>query len=115
MGASGEGPRVIIENFNYLLGPFAALGMIVVLCRWVFSTSHRDRRPASRVPAQAGDGDYGLLVRVATVRAQEDADLLRGVLAQAGIRGTLATDADGALSLLVFRDDALRAKDLVAS
>ncbi|MCW2607479.1 MAG: hypothetical protein JWO60_2172 [Frankiales bacterium] len=102
-------------DFSSLLAPFVALAIVLGLCRWVFSTSHRDKRAVARRSVPVSTGDYGLLVPVATVRAQEDADLLRGVLAQAGIRGTVAAAPDGGLSLLVFRDDAGRAKDLVSS
>lgn len=106
------------NSYSFLFGPvvaMAALGLIVLLCRWVFSTSHRDQRVAQRRTAAVSAADFGLLVPVATVRAPEDAELLRDVLKQAGIRGTVAASPDGALSLLVFRDDALRAKDLVRS
>lgn len=106
------------NSYSFLFGPLvamAALGLIVLLCRWVFSTSHRDVRVAQRRTGATASGDFGLLVPVATVRTPEDAEVLRGVLKQAGIRGTVAASPDGGLSLLVFRDDALRAKDLVRS
>jgi hypothetical protein len=53
-------------------------------------------------------------VPIATVRTRDDAEMLRGVLAGAGIRCTVAADATGA-DVLVFRADALRARDLVSS
>ena len=108
---------MIVSSYHFLLGPLvalAALGLIVLICRWVFSTSHRDDRLARRLEKARTAGDYGLLVPVATVRTREDAELLRGVLRDAGIRGTVADAADG-LVVLVFRADALRARDLVAS
>ena len=106
------------NSYSFLFGPVvavAALGLLVLLCRWVFSTSHRDDRTAQRRAKAMSSGDFGLLVPVATVRAPEDAEVLRGVLKDAGIRGTIAAAPDGGLSLLVFRDDALRARDLVSS
>jgi hypothetical protein len=109
---------VIVSSYHYLLGPVvavAALGLIVLMCRWVFSTDHREDRTARRREKAVSAGDYGLLVPVAHVRVQEDAELLRGVLREAGIRGTVAADPDGGLSVLVFRHDALRARDLVSS
>ena len=109
---------MIVSSYHYLLGPLvalAALGLIVLMCRWVFSTSHRDDRLAQRRAKAVTSADYGLLVPVATVRASEDAELLRGVLKDAGIRGTVAASPDGGLALLVFRADADRAKDLVTS
>ncbi|MFL6136930.1 MAG: hypothetical protein ACJ74O_03930 [Frankiaceae bacterium] len=79
-------------------------------------------RPAARDRDDAA-GDYGLLVTVATVPTRDDAEMLREVLAANGIRATVATappdDAGRAgrapLRVLVFPDDAARARDLVAS
>ncbi len=108
---------MIVSSYHYLLGPLVAavaLALIVLMCRWVFSTSTRDRRNAeARARAQAA-GDYGLLVPVAVVRTQEDADLLRDVLRDAGIRGTIAAAPSGGLAVLVFRADATRASSLVS-
>jgi hypothetical protein len=108
---------VIVSSYHFLLGPLVAavaLGLIVLMCRWVFSTSSRDQRVAQqRARAQAA-GDYGLLVPVAVVRTQEDADLLREVLRAAGIRGTVAASTGGGLAVLVFAADAARASSLVS-
>ena len=86
-----------------------ALGLIVLICRWVFSTDHRAAPSAPK-----GRPDYGLLEPVSVVRTQEDADMLRGVLRDAGIRGTV-TETDGAFVVLVFRTDAVAARSLVRS
>jgi hypothetical protein len=109
---------VIVSSLHYLLGPLvalAALGLIVLMMRWVFSTDARDARAAQRREERRAAGDYGLLVPVARVRTREDAELLRGVLREAGIRGTVAPDEDGRLAVLVFPADAYRARDLVSS
>ena len=107
------------NSYSYLVGPmvaFVALGVIVLLCRWVFSTSTRDARTAARAEAVKSRGDYGLRVPIATVRTADDGAMLAGVLREAGIRCTLTRGAEpGEHSLLVFRDDALRARDLVSS
>ena len=112
---------MIVSSYHYLAGPLvtvAALGVIVLMCRWVFSTSHRDERTARRTAAAASAagrrGDFGLLVPVATVRTAADAEMLRAVLKDAGIRCTVAADSNGA-EVLVFRADEVRAKDLVSS
>ncbi len=112
---------MIVSSYHYLQGPLiavAALGLIILMCRWVFSTSHRDQRAARRTAAVAGSasrrGDFGLLVPVATVRTSADAEMLRTVLTDAGIRCTVAADRQGA-EVLVFRADAVRARDLVSS
>ena len=106
-----------VSSYHFLIGPLiavAALGVIVLICRWVFSTSHRDDRTARRLAALQSRGDYGLLVPITTTRTADDAAMLRGVLQDAGIRCTTGLAADGGgTELLVFRADAGRARDLV--
>lgn len=100
-----------VSSYHFLEGPLiavAALGVIVLICRWVFSTD----RPAPKPPASKGD--FGLLEPIAVVRTLDDATMLRSVLLDAGIRGTVA-DAAGGFAVLVFRDDASRARQLVRS
>ena len=103
------------ENIGGVLVAVLAMVVLVLLCRWVFSTSTREQRTAARLAKARSRGDYGLLVPVATVRTEEDAVLLRDVLRQAGIRGTVAEgETDGERVVLVFRADADRARDLVS-
>lgn len=105
----------MLHGYHYLLGPVAALcavGVLVLISRWAFGTGTRS--PAARRPA--GPPDYGLLVPVATVRSSEDAEMLRDVLATAGIRATVAAQTPGrGFALLVFPDAAPQARDLLAS
>lgn len=104
---------MVVSSYHYLVGPLVALGalgVILLLCRWVFSAP---KQAATARPA-ASTTDYGLLVPIATVRTADDADMLRAVLQQAGIRCTVAAGAEGA-EVLVFRADALRARELVSS
>lgn len=104
------------ENVSGPLVALLAMGVLVLLCRWVFSTSTRDQRTAARLAKAKARGDYGLLVPVASVRTEEDAALLREVLLQAGIRGTVAEgNVPGERVVLVFRADADRARTLVSS
>jgi len=118
----------VVSSFHYLLGPIvaaAALGILVLICRWVFSTDHRStvhRSPDHRSTV-LGDRstrrrdkalttrDYGLLVPLATVRTREDADMLRDLLRDAGIRAGISDD----LELLVFSKDLSRARALVST
>lgn len=109
--------RVLVSSYHFLLGPIvavAALGILVLLCRWVFSVDHREDRTARRLERLASAGDYGLLVPVARVRTAEDARMLRSVLADAGVRASVS-DEGGAHAVLVFRTDASRARALVGS
>ena len=108
------------SSYSFLVGPlmaFGALGVILLLCRWVFAPPPSSAR---RAPAASSRGsDYGLLVPVTTVRTADDAEMLRSVLREAGIRCTItrtgtAADPDAA-DVLVFGADAPRARELVSS
>jgi hypothetical protein len=102
-----------VSSFHFLLAPLiaaAALGIMVLICRWVFST---DQREVSTSSNRSGDG-YGLLVPVATVRTRDDAEMLRDVLCQAGVRAGVSEEA-GELQVLVFTKDLARARSLVAA
>ncbi len=110
----------LLQGYHYLLGPVAALvavGVLILASRWAFGSSRRPSAP--RQPA--GPPDYGLLLPVATVRSREDASMLRELLAEAGIRGTVAPAASTRgrpatdFQLLVFPATAARARELLAS
>ena len=106
----------IVSSYHYLLGPLvavAALVLLLLICRWVFSTDQRDDRTARRLERLAGAGDYGLLVPISTVRTRDDALMLGSVLREAGIRASVSHDA-AVFVVLVFRADAPRARQLVA-
>jgi hypothetical protein len=110
---------VVVPSYHYMIGPasaFLALGVIVLISRWVFSTKGRDERIARARAAARARGDFGLLVPVATTRTPEDAVRLRERLLAADIRCTVADgDPPGTRLLLVFRSDARRADELVRS
>lgn len=100
---------MIVSSYHPLVGPLVtagALAVILLLCRWVFAPPKR----VTRRQASASTGDYGLLVPVATVRTSDDAQMLRSLLQDAGIRCTLAGP-----QVLVFPADAGRARELVSS
>ena len=102
----------VVSSYHYLFGPIvavAALGLIVLMCRWVFSVDHRVDRTERKIAELA---DYGLLVTVATTRTRDDADMLREVLRGAGVRASVTPDGD-AHAVLVFSQDADRARTLV--
>jgi hypothetical protein len=109
---------VIVPSYHFMIGPAAALlalGVLILLCRWTFSTSHRDDRTARRLAALRSRGDYGLLVPVASAATHDQAAHLREVLRGAGLRCTLADGATpGTFAVLVFRADAERARTLVS-
>ena len=59
--------------------------------------------------------DDGLLTRIATLSRRESALALRAVLSDAGIRSTLRYPATNRTVVLVFPEDADRARALAAS
>ncbi len=98
----------VVSSVHFLLGPvvaLAALGIIALLCRWVFTTDNRGVAPSDATR------DYGLLVPLTTVRTAEDAEMLQAVLREAGIRSNLTEG----LELLVFTNDLARARNLVSA
>ena len=102
-------------NAGQLVVALVAMAVLVLLCRWVFSTGDRDQRAAKRLEKARSRGDFGLLVPVTTAASQADAEQLRAVLREAGIRGTVAAGEHGGERLvLVFRSDAERARSLVS-
>lgn len=104
----------VVSSAHFLLGPvvaLAALGLIALMCRWVFSTEQRDERQAARLEKALTSRDYGLLVPLTAVRTDEDAQMLRAVLLEAGIRSNITPERE----LLVFTKDLARARTLVAA
>jgi hypothetical protein len=81
-----------------------ALGLVVLICRWVFSPTH-----TAPVRRQAAPRDYGLLVPVTKAPSAEDAVMLRDHLVAEGVRASVNDDHE----VLVFRADLARAQALV--
>ena len=102
---------MLSTGYSYLDPLIAVVGLaaIVLICRWVFSTDHR-----AAPPVPPGPVDLGLLEPVADVRTREDAEMLRSVLRDAGIRASV-TATDAGFAVLVFRSDAVAARGLVSS
>ncbi|MEO6204123.1 MAG: hypothetical protein ABIO67_01880 [Mycobacteriales bacterium] len=104
-----------VSSYHFLQGPLvavAALAVIIVICRWVFSTNARTVRTTANAPA-AGT-DYGLLEPVIRAATETDTHALQQRLREAGIRSTVVEDSHG-YDVLVFARDAARARDLVRS
>lgn len=98
-------------NLQYAAGPgiaFLALLLIAVFMRWAFGTGYGRGRPA----APASDE---LLTRIATLSRRESALALRAVLSDAGIRSTIRCPAPHRADILVFPEDADRARALAVS
>ena len=97
-----------VAGMHYLTAPviaFTVIAGLALFLRWAFRSEPRRRPPA----------DDGLLTRVATLSRQESALALRAVLSDAGIRSTVRTSGPHRAEVLVFPDDAARARALAAS
>jgi hypothetical protein len=99
-------------SLHYAVGPvivFVVLVLLGLFMRWAFGSGGSGRRP--RPPAEEG-----LLTKVATVSSRQTALALRAVLSDAGIRSTLRQPAtDDRTTVLVFPEDAARARELAAT
>ena len=98
-------------GLGYLTGPFVAVAVMLLLglfMRWAFGTGQGRRRKPTPT-------DDGLLTRIATLSRRESALALRAVLSDAGIRSTIRTPAPGRSDVLVFPEDAERARALALS
>ncbi len=90
--------------------PFLVLALLALFMRWAFGTGYgRDRR------RPAPSADDGLLTLVATLSRRESALALRAVLSDAGIRSTVRVRTAHRVEVLVFPEDADRARALAAS
>ena len=97
-----------VAGSHYLAGPviaFAEIAGLALFLRWAFRGEPRRRPPA----------DDGLLTRVATLSGRESALALRAVLSDAGIRSTVRATGAHRAEVLVFPEDADRARVLASS
>lgn len=88
----------------YLAGPLIAFAVVGVLTAVLRRALSRDVPPAD---------DFGLLAVAALTDRWEIAAGVRAALARAGIRSTAATGLDGLIRVLVFPDDAGRARGIL--
>ena len=102
------------SSVDALMGPavaFAVLAVLALFMRWAFGTGYgQDKGRRAAPPA-----DDGLLTTVATLSRRESALALRAVLSDAGIRSTVRCPAPHRADVLVFPEDAPRARSLAAT
>jgi hypothetical protein len=99
-------------SLHFLVGPaiaFVMLGLLAFFMRWAFGRGY-GRQPPPETPAEDG-----LLTLVATLSRRESALALRAVLSDAGIRSTVRVPAPHRADVLVFPEDAERARTLAAT
>ena len=93
-------------------GPLIASVAVIAIAffmRWAFGSGYGRQRP--RTPA----AEDGLLTLIATLSRRESALALRAVLSDAGIRSTIRVPAPHRADVLVFPEDADRARALAAT
>ena len=88
-----------------LLIAVVSLGLLVLFLGWAFGTGEHS------TPAPPPSDD-GLLIRIATLSRRESALALRAVLSDAGIRSTVRCPGASRAHVLVFPEDASRARAL---
>lgn len=101
-------------SLHFLVGPALAVAAVAALglaSRWVFGSERARQRAAAARHGSAGE--LGLLRPVAGTASAGQANALRAVLSDAGIRSTTAVRRDGRVEVLVFADDLDRARRLV--
>src|SRR5947207_395595 len=106
-------PPPVDAGVHGAFGPTVAAVVVVcllgVLLRWIFGSGRARGRWAGD---RGGSRGYGLLRAVATVPSPADAEELRALLADAGIRSTTTEHPEG-VDVLVFREDVERARGLI--
>jgi hypothetical protein len=90
-----------------MLVVFVVVGLLVVLLRWTFSGSAVGNPPEPGRP-----DDFGLLTPVAIVDSADEAQRLRALLAEAGVRATRTVGSDGRHHVLVFAAEVDRARNI---
>ena len=94
------------SSLHFLVGPaiaFVVLALLALFMRWAFGTGYGRQQAAE--PAEDE-----LLTRIATLSRRESALALRAVLSDAGIRSTVRCPAAHRADVLVFPEDADRAR-----
>ena len=112
--APGRGDAEAVgTSVGYWTGPltiFLVLGVVVLLMRWTFSRGHS---LVQRPPRAGSEGEYGLLVAIASPATYVEGEMLRRRLEDAGVRATLTQTADGP-RVMVFPADERTARRLLA-
>jgi hypothetical protein len=93
-----------------LLIAVVAVGLLVLFLAWAFGSGNGQGSPPPPQPT-----DDGLLTRIATLSRQESALALRAVLSDAGIRSTVRFPVADRADVLVFLEDAQRARALAST
>jgi hypothetical protein len=109
-----------------VFSPFIALaliGALAMILRWTFRQDPGEPAGIFDPPGPDAEAtmegyepatdDYGLLGVAAVVETADAAEQIRAVLADAGIRATIAAAKDGRVQVLVFETEVPRARRVV--
>jgi hypothetical protein len=89
---------------------FVVVGILAVVMRWVFKPS---RRHHVQLMDASDARELGLLTVIATL-GRIDAMTQRTRLTEAGIRASMSSRRDGRFDVLVFTQDADRAREMLS-
>ena len=95
-----------------MLAAFAAVAVLGLILKFFFG---RGRDSVTVAWSSTDPADFGLLAPAAVVDDAEDADALRELLADAGIKATKARARDGRYLVLVFRSELNRARQVAGT
>lgn len=92
------------------------VGFLGVALRWIFKPSQPRVGSRGLIDAteSAHAGNLGMLDVVAPAQSRSHALQLRNTLTDAGIRSSISRRQDGHVDVLVFHDDADRARELLS-
>src|SRR4051794_6190259 len=107
--SASRGVRWHTRTVEGLLIAVVVVLLIALFTRWAFGTGY------GRTAAPVAPVDDGLLTRIATLSRRESALALRAVLSDAGIRSTVRFPTAHRADVLVFPEDAPRARALAVS
>jgi hypothetical protein len=108
----------VASGSGWTVGPVVIVVVLVLLAlfmRWAFGSDTASRSRSRSRSRRRGPAEEGLLTKVATVSRRETALALRAVLSDAGIRSTVRFPAPERAEVLVFPEDADRARALAAA
>lgn len=96
-----------MPDWRSLIISVLMVGVLALLLRWAFGG--RSRSLVERRARIGGEGEYGLMLAIASPGTYIEGEVARRRLEDAGIRASLVTTADGP-RLMVFRDDEVAAR-----
>lgn len=98
-------------DWKSLLISVVVVGLLALILRWAYGG--RKRSLVERRPQVGQEGEYGLMVAIASPGTFIDGEVSRQRLDAAGIKASLVSTAQGP-RLMVFADDEARARGVLA-